>query len=406
MAITVFDDFTTVVASGLGTATTGQVWSIPVGANWAVNSGSAVWSWNPGDLPSGPSVNATIAVVESGLVSGKTSATLVNIQSLPTFANGAGIVFRYVDTDYFWQCLLYKFLSNHRIRLQRTYAGSGPATVLDIGVSALSNGDVLSVGYCNDDFEVFVNGVSLGTYDASVSPQNYGTKSGLINQTGSWFGAYNQRFDDFTVETFGTCTPTYNCTGAGCVDPGDGTGTYATLEACLAACSISPSFNCVDGTCIDPGDGTGTFATLLECQQSGCANLQAETKKFDAGNGSSYYLVAQLDDDGNELRSKTYKAIRATGIRTNASAMMYGYDVNQEVDVEDLETGTRSNTRMTTRPQEFADSTGVTQSERKPISVTNAVLGTIRYEGDDTGNEQRDRIDEIVIERAIQGVRR
>lgn len=131
-----------------------------------------------------------------------------------------------------------------------------------------------------------------------------------------------------------------------------------------------------------------------------------ETKRFDAGEGSSYYVVAQLDDSGDELRSKTYKAIRATGIKTNASATCYGFDVNQEIDVEDLETGNRTNTRMTTRPQEFTDSTGVTQSERKPINISNAVLGTVRYEGDDTGNEQRDRLDEIVIEQGKQGVRR
>jgi len=30
---------------------------------------------------------------------------------------------------------------------------------------------------------------------------------------------------------------TYNCVTGECVDPGDGTGTYATLEACQAACS-------------------------------------------------------------------------------------------------------------------------------------------------------------------------
>lgn len=130
------------------------------------------------------------------------------------------------------------------------------------------------------------------------------------------------------------------------------------------------------------------------------------TKRFDAGTGSSYYLVAQVDDAGNELRSKNLKSIRTTGRKTNSSGMVYGYDVNQEIDVEDLEAGTRANTRMTTRPQDFTDSTGVTQSERKPINIANAVLSTVRIEGDDTGNEQRDRIDEIVVEQSIQGVRR
>lgn len=29
---------------------------------------------------------------------------------------------------------------------------------------------------------------------------------------------------------------------------------------------IPESYNCVEGSCINPGDGTGTYATLLECQ--------------------------------------------------------------------------------------------------------------------------------------------
>ncbi len=113
-----------------------------------------------------------------------------------------------------------------------------------------------------------------------------------------------------------------------------------------------------------------------------------------------------IREQGYELRSKTFKAVRATGIKTNASVTMYGYDVNQDINVEALEDGTRLVSRMTTRPQELSDSTSVTQSERKPINVTNAVLGTVRYEFDDRGNEQRDQIHEIVIEQAIQGVRR
>jgi len=132
----------------------------------------------------------------------------------------------------------------------------------------------------------------------------------------------------------------------------------------------------------------------------------ATTEIFDAGEGSAYWLVPQITDSGDELRSKTIKSIRATGRLTNASAMVYGYDVGQPIIVEDLETGTRTNTQNTTRPQTFTDTTEVTQTERKPINVANAVLHTVRIQGDDTGNEERDRIDEIVCEVAQQGVRR
>jgi hypothetical protein len=58
---------------------------------------------------------------------------------------------------------------------------------------------------------------------------------------------------------------TYNCVSGVCTDPGDGSGTYATLVACQAAC-FPVTYNCVLGVCTDPGDGTGTYATLGACQ--------------------------------------------------------------------------------------------------------------------------------------------
>ena len=36
-------------------------------------------------------------------------------------------------------------------------------------------------------------------------------------------------------------------------------------------CGPAESYNCVDGTCINPGDGTGTYATLAECE-SNCSS--------------------------------------------------------------------------------------------------------------------------------------
>lgn len=57
----------------------------------------------------------------------------------------------------------------------------------------------------------------------------------------------------------------YNCVDGTCTDPGDGTGTYATLVACEAVC-FPISYNCVEGTCTDPGDGSGTYATLVACE--------------------------------------------------------------------------------------------------------------------------------------------
>jgi hypothetical protein len=56
-----------------------------------------------------------------------------------------------------------------------------------------------------------------------------------------------------------------------CVDPGDGTGTHSTLNACTTVCQIPPtSWDCTNpGTssnCYDPGCGTGAYTTLTACQ--------------------------------------------------------------------------------------------------------------------------------------------
>ena len=83
---------------------------------------------------------------------------------------------------------------------------------------------------------------------------------------------YSANITDMGPAVFCTCgTPppvSYNCIGNDCINPGNGSGTYATLAACQAACSPPPpvSYNCVEGTCEDPGDGTGTYATLGECE--------------------------------------------------------------------------------------------------------------------------------------------
>lgn len=126
------------------------------------------------------------------------------------------------------------------------------------------------------------------------------------------------------------------------------------------------------------------------------------TKRFDAGNGQPYYLVAPLVDSGSELRSKAIKAVHQTGKRSNVNAKIYAYDIDDEINITDLEDGANS----TTGAISLDDSARVAQSEREQVNCPNAVLSTVRIEGDDTGETTRDRIDEIIVEHAIQGVRR
>lgn len=127
-----------------------------------------------------------------------------------------------------------------------------------------------------------------------------------------------------------------------------------------------------------------------------------QTVRIGTGNGNAYYVVFPVVDSGEETRSKTVKAIRQTGKRTNASAKIYGYDIEDSINVTDLEDGTNS----TTGAIALQNSTQVTQSQRHQVNVPNAVLWTVRIEGNDTGETTRDRIDEVEVEVSQIGVRR
>ena len=126
------------------------------------------------------------------------------------------------------------------------------------------------------------------------------------------------------------------------------------------------------------------------------------TFRFDSGLGSSWYLVPPVTDSGNELRSKVVKTLRATGRVHNCSMTAYGYDVNQEIVAADLEEGINASCRA----QSIPDTTQVAQSMRKQINVKNAVLHTMRIEGSDIGQPDRDEIHELCYEVADQGARR
>ena len=127
-----------------------------------------------------------------------------------------------------------------------------------------------------------------------------------------------------------------------------------------------------------------------------------QTVRFDAGEGSEWYLVAPVVDSGDEMRSKVVKATHVTGKLTEPSIKIYTYDVDDVIDVEALESGTGS----TTGALALADTAQVMQTERVQVNCPNAVLSTIRIEGDDTGEMTRDTVHEAVIELAIMGVRR
>jgi len=126
------------------------------------------------------------------------------------------------------------------------------------------------------------------------------------------------------------------------------------------------------------------------------------TFRFGAGEGTEWYYVAPIVDSGDELRSKTIKSVRATGRITNGFAKIYGYDVSDGIDLQDLEDGTNSSTG----PISIDDTSFVTQSPRFNVNVPNCVLSTVRIEGDGRGQSERNQLHEVVLEQASAGVRR
>lgn len=400
--------------TSLGTATTGQVWVLVPGEGhvlpgdpYGIESNQARWNRN-GTGASGDGLTA----IETGFSGAKVSVKLMDV-----LAGGSsnlrnmGILFRYVDATH------YMFATYARAGggLWRLYVadGSSPIHRGPDSSAAPVNGDTMTVTFCGQVVSILLNGVVAEGYPLNFADGHHlplsptllaGTQCGLQSSGGVISSPPYQLFDDFLVETNGTCTPTYNCTGGACVDPGDGTGTYATLAECLAGCSVAVSYNCVNGQCVDPGNGSGTFATLLACQNSGCGIPSAsgpETMEFDTGIGSEWYLVPPIVDSGMETRSKTIKSVRVTGKITNASAQIYGYDVSDPIVTDDLESGTNASVTVA-----LSDTTQVAQSPREQVNIPNSVLWTSRIEGNDINEDTRDRVDEIAVEASEIGVRR
>ena len=126
------------------------------------------------------------------------------------------------------------------------------------------------------------------------------------------------------------------------------------------------------------------------------------SKRFDAGEGSEWFIVAPVIDSGNELRSKVIGPARVTGKLTNASLMIYTWDVSGEIDLDELEAGTNSATGAISLP----DTAHVAQSPLMSVNCPNAVLSTIRVAGDGRGAETRDEVHEALYQQSVQGVRR
>lgn len=107
--------------------------------------------------------------------------------------------------------------------------------------------------------------VFADAYGSTPLPTGCYKATGSITGGNDWF----QVGSDGIVIMLGTCTAppvvSYNCVEGTCTDPGDGTGTYSTLEACESACSAPVAYtidNSATGTSSEACGGSTTTSTV------------------------------------------------------------------------------------------------------------------------------------------------
>jgi hypothetical protein len=157
-------------------------------------------------------------------------------------------------------------------------------------------------------------------------------------------------------------------------------------------------------------DDAGTFISQLCIEYSLGDEIPppppepaTSTFVFDEGEAAvEWWIVPQLTDSGVELRDKVVKAVRVTGLVTDADVKVYTYGPSDPVVVSDLEDGINSVTGAIPLP----DTTNVAQSPRLTANCPNAMLSTVRVAGTYSGTGPRNRVDEMLYELAQQGVRR
>ncbi len=262
MAIIVQDDFTRPDdPNSLGTAPTGQVWQ-PYGPG---GSGDTEWQILSDQAARYTTAGGGYALTETGVYNFTAEITIVNASYGGNVNNANfGFVFRWADENNYWLGTWSRAGRFFRMCavIDNTYICSN----MGFGGTQIEDGDVMKIVVCNESILGYLNDVLKVTINPSTFILNPLTQCPLGTMVGIQCGGgviedpEFALFDDFLVETNITCpgTVTYNCTVDGCVDPGDGSGEFATLEACETACAITPSWDCVEGVCIDPGTGLRT----------------------------------------------------------------------------------------------------------------------------------------------------
>ena len=84
-------------------------------------------------------------------------------------------------------------------------------------------------------------------------------------------------------------------------------------------CPPDPTYNCISGECIDPGDGTGTYASLFECE-SACSVGPYTFSMLNFGTDTNLEACADwIEGDPPNLRTNRY----STGFTLSPGDILY-----------------------------------------------------------------------------------
>ena len=166
--------------AGLGTTTTGQVWSNDLGVAQILSNSAAVYTMTN---------NEAVMSIDSGVTDGKASIRLV--AAVPQYT-AVGLICRMLDAQNF----IYVDIGQTAIGLTKRSKGAD-AVILTPVTRTIAAGDVITVSSNFNSITVWHNGVWLGTVQTSFAIT--GTRRGLRFYGNSGGGA---TADDFTVTAF------------------------------------------------------------------------------------------------------------------------------------------------------------------------------------------------------------
>jgi hypothetical protein len=138
--------------------------------------------------------------------------------------------------------------------------------------------------------------VYADAYGATPLTAGYYLASGSITGSNDWF----QVNSSGVVIALGVCIPeSYNCVSGNCTDPGDGTGTYATLEECESNCELPVTGLTWDTTVDNPCDATPWVITnqnlTIRYNVTDSANCGGTCSAIQAGTATATITVGGLD---------------------------------------------------------------------------------------------------------------